>query len=86
MIVFPVSDQTAKNVMYIGGVHVIVNVMKKFQIEDLVQENACRALGSFAAHGEYTAYQNSKQSELNSTCNLTFKLQCMYKLDQRWKG
>ena len=39
--------------MYIGGVHVIVNVMKKFQNEDLVQENACRALGSFAAHGEY---------------------------------
>lgn len=37
--------------MYIGGVHVIVNVMKKFQNEDLVHENACRALGSFAAHG-----------------------------------
>uniref|UniRef100_K1QVN3 LRRK2 ARM repeat domain-containing protein n=1 Tax=Magallana gigas TaxID=29159 RepID=K1QVN3_MAGGI len=43
-------DQTAKNVMYIGGVHVIINVMKKFQNEDLVHENACRALGSFAAH------------------------------------
>ena len=60
--------------MYIGGVHVIVNVMKKFQNEDLVQENACRALGSFAAHGEYSACQNFKQSELNRTCYLTFKL------------
>nr|XP_011413164.2 uncharacterized protein LOC105318004 isoform X2 [Crassostrea gigas] len=45
-----IEYQTAKNVMYIGGVHVIVNVMKKFQNEDLVHENACRALGSFAAH------------------------------------
>lgn len=48
----PFSDQTAKNVMYIGGVHVIVNVMKRFQNEDLVHENACRALGSFASHGK----------------------------------
>jgi hypothetical protein len=44
-------DQTAKNVMYVGGVHVIVNVMKRFQHDDLVHENACRALGGFAVHG-----------------------------------
>lgn len=38
--------------MFIGGVHVIIGAMQKFEENNEVLENGCRALGSFAVHGK----------------------------------
>ncbi|ESO85994.1 hypothetical protein LOTGIDRAFT_167490 [Lottia gigantea] len=45
------TEETAKQIMLVGGVHTVINVIEKYHQHSAILENGCRALGSFAAFG-----------------------------------
>lgn len=43
--------------MLVGGVHTVIDMMETFPDDVDILENGCRALGSFAAYGNYKHLQ-----------------------------
>ena len=43
---------TARTLMYVGGVHSIIHMIEKYNDNTDVLQYGCTALGTFASHGE----------------------------------
>lgn len=45
------SEDIARSMMYVGGVHSLISMMTKFNNNVDILKHCCNALGTFASHG-----------------------------------